>query len=195
MKVNIIIPPSTWLRALVPAQLKNMLLCISLEEELGPCFITELLLLDCFFFVPAFPCFPEDHWSLRPFQGQASWPGLDHKMAWTKNGFFYVEKAMPGSLSPGTPPSYQLTGFHIPFSPAFSLQSDEPCVPSLIHLWCSKMNSRSLKYYYLEQEAKERKENFTFCNQNAYHISISSQTLLFSLLLMYIFSPLLWSLW
>lgn len=46
VKVNFIIPPSTWLRALVPAQLKNMLLCISVEKELGLCFIAELLLLD-----------------------------------------------------------------------------------------------------------------------------------------------------
>ena len=39
----------------------------------------------------------------RPVQGQALWPYLDHKMASAENDFSYVEKAMPGSLSPGTP--------------------------------------------------------------------------------------------
>ena len=34
------------------------LLYISLEEELGLCFTAELLFLDCFSFVPAFPYFP-----------------------------------------------------------------------------------------------------------------------------------------
>ena len=75
-----------------------------------------------------------------------------------KKGFFHVKKAMPVSLSPRTsPPTHQLIGFQMPFSPAFSVQSVEPCVPSPIHLWCSKMIARSLNYYYLEEEAKERK--------------------------------------
>ena len=93
-----------------------------------------------------------------------SWPDLDHRMALAKkkNGFFHVKKAMPGSLSPRTsPPTHQLIGFQMPFSPAFSVQSVEPCVPSPIHLWCSKMIARSLNYYYLEQEAKERKVSYS----------------------------------
>ena len=33
------------------------------------------------------------------FQEQALWPGWDHKTAWAKNGFSYVKKTMPYSLS------------------------------------------------------------------------------------------------
>ena len=56
-------PSSTWVGALVPAELKDMyqVFMYTLEEELGLCFITELLFLDCFSRVPAFPHFPEDH--------------------------------------------------------------------------------------------------------------------------------------
>ena len=40
---------------------------------------------------------------LRPVQGQELWSGLDKEMAYAKNGFFYVKKAMLGFLSLGTP--------------------------------------------------------------------------------------------
>ena len=43
---------------LVPVEeLKDILLSVSVEEELGPCFIAILLFLDYFFFVSAFPHF------------------------------------------------------------------------------------------------------------------------------------------
>ena len=45
---------------LVPAEeLRDVLLCIFLEEELGFCFIEVLLFLDCSSFVSAFPHFPD----------------------------------------------------------------------------------------------------------------------------------------
>ena len=107
-------------------------------------------------------CIPLFPWRSRIAEACSrarSRPGLDHRMALAKKSrFFYVKKAMPGSLSPRTsPPTHQLIGVQMPFSPAFSLQSVEPHVPSPTHLWCSQMISRSLNYYYLEQEAKERK--------------------------------------
>ena len=40
---------------------------------------------------------------LRPVQGQELWSGLDKEMAYAKQGFFYVKKAMLGFLSLGTP--------------------------------------------------------------------------------------------
>ena len=58
-KVNINIPLSTQVGALDPADLNDCirLWCIALEEELELCFITEVLFLDCFPLVPAFPHF------------------------------------------------------------------------------------------------------------------------------------------
>ena len=62
--------------ALAPAGVKDKLLCIFLEEELGLRFITGLLFdcLLCSFFVPSRSLLP------RPVEGQALWPGLGHKM-------------------------------------------------------------------------------------------------------------------
>ena len=53
--VKLIIPSSTWVGDLAPAELRDLLLCLSLEEELGFCFITALL-FDCLLSVPAFLC-------------------------------------------------------------------------------------------------------------------------------------------
>ena len=54
-RVNNILPFSTWVGALVSAELTVILLCVSLEEEPGPCLITAPL-FDCHFpvhfFVP-----------------------------------------------------------------------------------------------------------------------------------------------
>ena len=165
MKVNILIPPSTWMGALVPAQLKDIW-CVPLEEKPGFCFITEQSWLNShhwtswlFFLCSCIPLLPWRSPITEACSRARSRPGLDHRMALAKkNHFFYVKKAMPGSLSPRTSPhTHQLIGVQMPFSPAFSLQSVEPHVPSPTHLWCSQMISRSLNYYYLEQEAKERK--------------------------------------
>lgn len=43
-RVNTIIPSSTWVGALVPGELRDILSCIALEEELGLCFITHYCL-------------------------------------------------------------------------------------------------------------------------------------------------------
>ena len=49
------LPSSTRVGALVLVELKNILLCVSLEGEPGPCPIATLLFLDCLSFVSAFP--------------------------------------------------------------------------------------------------------------------------------------------
>ena len=57
---NIIILSSTWIGPLVPTELKDVyqiIICTPCEE-LELCFITVLLFLECFSFVPAFPHFP-----------------------------------------------------------------------------------------------------------------------------------------
>ena len=52
--------PSTCVRALIPAELKDghQMVMYILEEDPGLSFMAELLFLDCFPFVPAFPHFP-----------------------------------------------------------------------------------------------------------------------------------------
>ena len=52
--------PSMCVGALVPAELKDghQIAMYILEEDPGLCFMAELLFLDCFPFVPAFPHFP-----------------------------------------------------------------------------------------------------------------------------------------
>ena len=52
--------PSTCVGALVLAELKDghQIAMYILEEDPGLCFMAELLFLDCFPFVPAFPHFP-----------------------------------------------------------------------------------------------------------------------------------------
>ena len=42
-----------------PQKNSKVLLCMFLEEEPGPCFISALLFLDCFSFVSTFPPFPD----------------------------------------------------------------------------------------------------------------------------------------
>ena len=57
------LPSSSWVRVLVPAELRDIyvkLSYISFEEEPGPCPIPPLLFLDCFLFVSAFPHFPNE---------------------------------------------------------------------------------------------------------------------------------------
>ena len=77
---------STWKGALVPAELKGIstLLCISLEKELGLCFLISLF--DCLFSVLLSHVKANIVASLR-----------------AQNDFSYVEKAIPGSVSPETP--------------------------------------------------------------------------------------------
>ena len=89
--------------ASVPAELKDCIrfLCISLEEELRLLFIAELLFLDCFSFVPAFPY-------LRSLITESCSRSsivarLRSQNDLVQNGFSYVKKAIPGSLSLGTP--------------------------------------------------------------------------------------------
>ena len=70
---------STWKGALVPAELKDIsILCISLEKELGLCFIISLL-FDCLFSVPGFLCSLGiiNYWATLK---QTLWLGLEPKM-------------------------------------------------------------------------------------------------------------------
>ena len=67
------------LDGVLPAELKALLLSISLEEEQGLCCLTALL-FDCLFSA-CIPLFPKiiDYWDL--FKGKQALPsGLDHKI-------------------------------------------------------------------------------------------------------------------
>ncbi|CAI9172839.1 unnamed protein product [Rangifer tarandus platyrhynchus] len=99
--INLIIPSSTWVRALVPAELRDHIrLCTSLEEELGFCFITAPL-FDCLFSVlssvPLKALIPGTCSRVSIVARLRSQNGL------SQNELSYVKKAMPGSLSPRSP--------------------------------------------------------------------------------------------
>ena len=74
-----------------------------LEEELGLCFIADLLYLDCISFVPAFPLLSLRSVITETCSRASIMAGLRSQNGLDQNGLSYVKKAMPGSLALGTP--------------------------------------------------------------------------------------------
>ena len=85
------------MRAMVPAELKDILLCISLEEELRLCFMAALL-FDCLCSVPAFLC------SLKIINYWDLFKGKHCDQAWIPNWLLFCQKSHSWfCLSRGTP--------------------------------------------------------------------------------------------
>ena len=96
-------PPPGW-GAFVPAELKDMYQIVMYIPWEEPGLIYRWTIISWLLFLcSCIPSLPLRSLITETRSRQVLWPGLDHKMAWAKNAFSFVKKALPGSFSSGTP--------------------------------------------------------------------------------------------